>query len=76
MKRRTFLTSGAAAVAGLSTHTASAQYAPAPQKPFTTGVGTPLSAGDLDTAVARLRSRFAKQFDPAYVENVSSPISW
>ena len=73
MKRRTFLTSGAAAVAGLSTHAANAQYAPAPQKPFTTGVGAPLSAGDLDTAVARLRSRFAKQFDPAYVENVILP---
>ena len=60
MKRRTFLTSGAAAVAGLSTHAADAQYAPAPQ-PYTTGVGTPLSVKDLDQAVARLRSRFARR---------------
>ena len=34
---------------------------------------TPLSAKDLDQAVARLRSRFAKEFDPAYVENVILP---
>jgi cytochrome P450 len=72
MKRRTFLTSGAAAVAGLSSHSANAQYAPAPQ-PYTTGVGVPLSAKDLDQAVARLRSRFAKEFDAAYVENVILP---
>jgi cytochrome P450 len=73
MKRRTFLTSGAAAVAGLSTQAANAQYAPVPQ-PYTTGVGAaPLSAKDLDQAVARLRSRFAKEFDPAYIENVILP---
>lgn len=73
MKRRTFLTSGAAAVAGLSTHSANAQYAPPLTQPSTTGVGTTLSANDLDTAVARLRSRFAKQFDRTYVDNVILP---
>ena len=31
------------------------------------------SAKDLDAAVARLRSRFLKEFDPAYVENVILP---
>ncbi len=73
MKRRTFLTSGAAAVAGLSSQSAVAQYAP-PTKPYTAGVGTPpLSAKDLDSAVVRLRSRFLKEFDPAYVENVILP---
>ena len=39
MKRRTFLTGGAAAVAGLSTHSANAQYAPPLKQPSTTGVG-------------------------------------
>ena len=72
MKRRTFLTRGAAAVAGLTTCPADAQYAPS-LRPSTTGVGAPLSAGELDTAVARLRSRFLKEFDPAYVENVILP---
>ena len=73
MKRRTFLSSGAAAIAGLSTHSANAQYAPPLQQPSTTGVGMPLSATDLNSAVARLRGRFAKEFDPAYIDNVILP---
>jgi cytochrome P450 len=72
MKRRTFLTSGAATVAGLAACPAHAQYAPSSQ-PHTTGVGVPLGTGDLDAAVARLRSRFSKEFDPAYVEHVILP---
>lgn len=69
MKRRTFLTSGAAAVAGLTTCPAAAQYAPS-LEPATTGVGAPLGTGELDAAIARLRRRYLDTFDPAYVDHV------
>jgi cytochrome P450 len=72
MKRRTFLTGGAAAAVGVASQSAAAQYAP-DTRPSTTGVGIPLNARDLETAVTRLRNRFAKDFDPAYVENVILP---
>ena len=72
MKRRTFLTSGAAAVAGLSTQSADAQYAPR-REPYTTGVGAPLSAKRYRSGRRPFAQPFLKEFDAAYVENVIVP---
>ncbi|MCD0502433.1 hypothetical protein [Bordetella petrii] len=65
MKRRTFITSGATAVAALSTQPVLSQSPPVP--------GQPLSPVELESAAARLRKQFSKTFEPAYVENVIVP---
>jgi hypothetical protein len=65
MERRTFLTSSAAAVFGISSQPAVSQSPPA--------AGQPLASTDLMSAVARLRRQFLSEFDPAYVENVIVP---
>jgi hypothetical protein len=65
MERRTFLTGGAAAVAGLSSQPAGSQSPPVP--------GQPLAPTDLMSEVARLRRQFLREFDPAYVDNVIVP---
>lgn len=65
MKRRTFITSGATAVAALSAQPVLSQTPPAP--------GQPLSPVELESAAARLRTQFSKDFEPAYIENVIIP---
>lgn len=65
MKRRTFLTGGATAAAGFSVAPAYARSRPAPNQPMT--------LTELESAAARLRDRFSKDFDPAYVENAILP---
>lgn len=60
MERRAFLAGGAVAIAAGST---SAAAAPA----------QPIAPGDLVAAATRIRTEFAKTFDPAYVENVIIP---
>lgn len=64
MKRRTFLKTGAAAVAGLSAQPVLAHYQSSEQ---------PMSSSELGAAVARLRKRFLESFDEAYVERVILP---
>jgi hypothetical protein len=66
MKRRTFLTGSATAIAAASAQPALAHY-PAP-----TGVRPPLTPGDLASAAGRIREQF-KDFAPVYVENVIIP---
>jgi len=65
MKRREILAGGATAAAGLSAQPALSQSMAAPGKPPT--------ATELEAAAARLRSRFSRDFDPAYVENAILP---
>ena len=65
MKRRTFLTGGATAAAGLSIQPAF------PDSPSTTA--QPLTATAVESSAARLRTQFSKQFDPEYVENAILP---
>ena len=65
MKRRTFLAGGATAVAALSASSAFSQSPPAP--------GQPLSPTDLASAAARIRAQFARDFEPAYIENAIVP---
>jgi cytochrome P450 len=71
MERRTFLTGGSAAVVGLATGPAYAQYVdgawPKPRN------RQPLAPSDIESAVVRLRKQFLAEFDPAYVENVIVP---
>lgn len=66
MKRRSFLTGGATAVAGLSVHPASSQTDAAPD-------GMPLAATELEVAATELRARFSDKFDPAYIDNAILP---
>jgi hypothetical protein len=66
MKRRTFLAGGATAVAGLSSPCAHAHYP-------TDTRDRPAAPSDLQSVAARLRAQYAKDFDPAYVENVIIP---
>jgi cytochrome P450 len=71
MERRTFLTGGSAAVVGLATGPAYAQYVDgAWLKPRER---QPLAPSDIESAVVRLRKQFLAEFDPAYVENVIVP---
>ncbi|TPM93783.1 hypothetical protein [Mesorhizobium sp. B2-1-3A] len=65
MKRRTFLTGSAAAVAGLSVDPVFSHAATAERQP--------LSVTDLENSAAQLRSRFSRDFDPAYIENAILP---
>lgn len=65
MKRRTFLTGGVTAAAGLSIQPALSQSPSA--------AGQPPTAAELESSAARLRARFSKDFDAAYVENVILP---
>jgi cytochrome P450 len=68
MKRREFLIAGAAsaaAVTGSQSQLARAQSPPT--------AGQPLAPTDLQSTVARLRTQFLAEFDPAYVENVIVP---
>ncbi len=65
MKRRTFLTTGATAVAAMSSPPVLSQSPPVP--------GQPLAPVDLASAAARVRAQFMKDFDPAYIENVIIP---
>jgi hypothetical protein len=65
MERRTFLTGSAAAAVGLSSRPAGSQSPPV--------AGQPLAPTDLMSEVARLRSQFLREFDPAYVDNVIVP---
>lgn len=65
MKRRAILTGGATAAAGLSVQPALSQSMGMPAKPLT--------VTELEAGAAQLRSRFSKDFDPAYVENVILP---
>ena len=65
MKRRAILTGGATAAAGLSVQPALSQSMGMPAKPLT--------VTELEAGAAQLRSRFSKDFDPAYVENVVLP---
>ena len=68
MERRAFLLGGAVAAAGMVTQPAISQSPPIP--------GQPLAPGDIESAVARLRTQFLAEFDPAYVENVIVRIFW
>lgn len=65
MKRRTFLTVGATAAAGLSIRPDFLHEAHAANRPLT--------VTELEGAAAQLRSRFAQGFDPTYVENAILP---
>jgi hypothetical protein len=65
MERRAFLTGTAAAVVGATGTAALAQSPPA--------AGQPIAPTELQATAARLRAQFAKEFDPAYVENVIIP---
>lgn len=65
MKRRTFLTGGATAAAGLSIRPDFSHEAHAANRPLT--------VTELEGTAAQLRSRFAHGFDPAYVENAILP---
>jgi cytochrome P450 len=65
MKRRTFLAGGATAVVALSARSAFSQSPPA--------AGQPLAPTDIASAAARLRAQFARDFEPAYIENVIIP---
>lgn len=65
MERRAFLTGTAAAVVGATGTPALAQSPPA--------AGQPIAPTELQATAARLRAQFAKEFDPAYVENVIIP---
>ena len=65
MKRRAILAGGASAAAGLSVQSALSQPTSTP--------ASPLTATELESAAAQLRSRFSRDFDPAYVENAILP---
>src|SRR5262245_48088591 len=71
MKRRTFLTGGAAAAAGLITQPAASHYYD--NEWVKSPPAQPLAPSDLEAAVARLRKQFLAEFDAAYVENVIVP---
>ena len=72
MERRTFLAGGAAAAAaGLVTQPAASHYYN--NEWVKSPPGLPLAPSDLEAAVARLRTQFLAEFDPAYVENVIVP---
>jgi hypothetical protein len=65
VRRRLFLTGGAAAVASVSALSGCAQVdRPSDQ---------PQPPGDLDGAVAKLRAQYVAQFDADYVDNVVLP---
>jgi cytochrome P450 len=71
MRRRAFLAggAGAGAIAVLATQSGCAPASPPPSP----SPSTPPSAGDLDGAVAKLRAKYAGQFDAEYVDNVVLP---
>jgi hypothetical protein len=69
MERRAFLAGSTAAVVG-ATAPKSAQAMYLGHDPA--GVRQPLSPSELEAAVARLRKQFLAEFDPAYVEHVTS----